>query len=125
MDQLGFGFEQFDAIGQFRRHEKMDASGELPGGRIFEGGQELAAILRNTESSRFAATVSAKLLGFALGRELSHADRCATDKIVADNKAKDYRLADMVKSVVLSRPFQYFEPENLPNKESAADVPRE
>ncbi|MGV3486407.1 MAG: DUF1592 domain-containing protein [Planctomycetaceae bacterium] len=119
MDQLGFGFEQFDAIGRYRTDKKIDASGELPGGRIFEGGEQLANILRTTESTRFAATVSEKLLGFALGRELSPDDRCVTDKIVTDNQANDYRLADLVKSVVLSRPFQYFEPESLPNKEPA------
>jgi hypothetical protein len=118
MDQLGFGFEQFDAIGQFRdssgdANQKLDASGELPGGRKFEGGQQLASILRSTESTRFANTVAEKMLGFALGRELSPDDRCVTDKIIADNKDKDYRLADLLKSVVLSRPFQYFQPEKI------------
>jgi len=113
MDQLGFGFEQFDAIGQFRSTENIDATGELPGGRKFAGGQQLAGILRSTESTRFATTVSEKLLGFALGRELSPNDRCVTDQIVADNEARDYRLGDLVKSVVASRPFQYFQPENV------------
>jgi len=113
MDQLGFGFEQFDAIGQFRSSENIDATGELPGGRKFAGGQELAGILRSTESTRFATTVTEKLLGFALGRELSPNDRCVTDKIVADGEARDYRLGDLVKSVVASRPFQYFQPETV------------
>jgi mono/diheme cytochrome c family protein len=112
MDQLGFGFEQFDAIGQFRGGDNVDASGELPGGRVFEGGQQLAAILRKTESKRFATTVAQRLLGFSLGRELSPDDRCVIDKIVAENEATDYRLADLVTSVVLSRPFQYFHPEH-------------
>jgi hypothetical protein len=113
MDQLGFGFEEFDAIGQYRGDEKVDASGELPGGRKFAGGQELARILRSTESSRFALTVSERVLAFALGRELSPDDRCVTDKIVEDNKSNDYRLADLVKSVVRSRPFQYFHPDRV------------
>ncbi len=112
MDQLGFGFEQFDAIGQYRADEKIDASGELPGGRKFEGGQQLATILRSSESPRFASTVTEKLLGFALGRELSPGDRCVTDKIIANNKSDDYRLGDLVKSVVASRPFQFFQPES-------------
>ncbi len=117
MDQLGFGFEQFDAIGQFRTEQQIDSSGELPGGRKFAGGEQLAAILRATESPRFANTVTEKLLGFALGRELSPDDRCVTDKIVADNKQNDYRLADLLKGVVLSRPFQYFQPESFPPSE--------
>jgi len=124
MDQLGFGFEQFDAIGQFRTDKKIDASGELPGGRVFEGGQQLAGILRKTESQKFAATVTEKLLGFSIGRELSPDDRCITDKIITDNAANDYRLADLVKSVVLSRPFQYFQPENSrPMSESTSTEP--
>jgi hypothetical protein len=37
MDQLGFGLENFDAIGQWRELDgkfKIDASGELPGGAV-------------------------------------------------------------------------------------------
>jgi len=111
MDQLGFGFEQFDAIGRFQDDTSIDASGELPGGRTFAGGVQLAEILRSTESKRFAATVSQRLLGFALGRELSPDDRCVIDQMVADNEAKDFPIADIIKSVVLSRPFLYFRPE--------------
>jgi hypothetical protein len=118
MDQLGFGFEQFDAIGQFRdtseaANKEIDASGELPGGRKFEGGQQLAGILRSTESTRFANTAVEKMLGFAIGRELSPDDRCVTDQIIVDNQENGFRLADLLKSVVLSRPFQYFQPESL------------
>lgn len=112
MDQLGFGFENFDAIGRHRSDTQIDASGELPGGRKFNGGKELAETLKATESTKFASTVTGKLLGFSLGRELSPEDRCAIDKIVADNEKSNFRLADMVKSIVLSRPFQYFHPEN-------------
>lgn len=126
MDQLGFGFEEFDAIGQFRSGDAIDASGELPGGRIFEGGVQLANILRKTESKRFATTVSERLLGFAIGRELSPDDRCMIEKIVADNEASDYKLKDLVTSVVLSRPFQYFQPENalLKNASTKAESKR-
>ncbi len=111
MDQLGFGFEDFDAIGRYRGGKEIDASGELPGGRSFNGGKELAQILRKTESSRFAMTVTEKLLAFALGRELSPADRCVTEQIADACSAADYPLADLVKQVVASRPFQYFQVE--------------
>jgi hypothetical protein len=111
MDQLGFGFEDFDAIGRYRGDQNIDASGELPGGRSFNGGKELAQILRKSESSRFAMTVTEKLLAFALGRELSPADRCITEQIAGACSADDYPLADLVKQVVASRPFQYFQVE--------------
>ncbi len=99
-------------IGQFLNDATIDSSGELPGGRKFSGGMELATILRTTEASQFAATTTGKLLGFAIGRELSPNDRCIVDKIVDENKPADYRLADLVTSVVLSRPFRYFQPES-------------
>src|SRR5262249_22811015 len=40
MDQLGFGLENFDAIGRWREADgkfPVDASGELPGGAKFNG----------------------------------------------------------------------------------------
>ena len=117
MDQLGFGFEDFDAIGRFRGGEGVDASGELPGRRTFNGGRDLAEILRKTEAQRFASTVSEKMLAFATGRELTPTDRCVIEQIVGNTQSADYPLADLVKQVVASRPFQYFEAEPGANHE--------
>jgi len=111
MDQLGFGFEDFDAIGRYRSGAGIDASGELPGGRTFNGGKDLALTLRKTESARFAMTVTEKLLAFGLGRELSPTDRCMTEQIASHCEANDYPMADLVKQVVASRAFQYFQVE--------------
>lgn len=111
MDQLGFGFEDFDAVGRYRGGPEFDASGELPGGRSFDGGVELARTLRNSESELFAKTVTDKLFAFALGRELYPSDRCFTEQIISQTQAGDYPLADLVHQVVASRPFQYFQVE--------------
>ncbi|HBJ38755.1 MAG TPA: hypothetical protein DDZ51_29190 [Planctomycetaceae bacterium] len=118
MDQMGFGFEDFDAVGRYRGGPGIDASGELPGGRVFNGGKDLAVTLRKTESSRFAMTVTEKLLAFGLGRELSPADRCITEQIAGHCQPNDYPLADLVKQVVASRPFQYFQVETGANHDS-------
>jgi len=118
MDQMGFGFEDFDAVGRYRGGPGIDASGELPGGRAFNGGKDLAVTLRKTESSRFAMTVTEKLLAFGLGRELSPADRCITEQIAGQCEPNDYPLADLVKQVVASRPFQYFQVETGANHDS-------
>ncbi len=112
MDDLGFGFEQFNAIGQYLNDPQIDSSGELPGGRKFSGGTELATILKTTEASQFAATATGKLLGFAIGRELVPTDRCIVDKIVDAHQPTHYRLADLITGVVLSRPFRYIQPES-------------
>ncbi|TVP97724.1 MAG: DUF1592 domain-containing protein [Planctomycetaceae bacterium] len=112
MDELGFGFEDYDAIGRYRGDSDIDASGELPGGRAFTGGRELAEILRKTENARFATTVAEKLLAFGIGRELNPNDRCVIEQIIGLSESDDHRLADLVKQVVVSRPFQYFEAES-------------
>lgn len=112
MDELGFGLEEFDAVGKFREFDGkslVNARGELPGGRTFDGTSELSELLSQTEQAAFARTVTHRLMTFALGRELTPTDRCVVDEIVAKTAEKDYRLSDLVLQVVQSRPFQYYE----------------
>ena len=112
MDQLGFGLEQFDAIGRFRNPDAgpaIDASGELPGGRVFNGAAELGGLLGRSERDAFARTATERLLTFALGRELSPADRCVVDSIVLRTAENDHRFVDLVWEVIQSRPFRYYE----------------
>jgi hypothetical protein len=112
MDQLGFGLEQFDAIGRYREKEGsllIDASGELPGGRVFNGAAELSEILGKTESEAFARTVVGKLMTFALGRELMPSDRCTVDEIIKRTAKQEYRFIDVILEIVNSRPFLYYD----------------
>lgn len=110
MDALGFGFENFDAIGKYRNSEGLktiDASGELPGGVPFDGAIELVKILRAKHGEHFVKTTTARLLTFAFGRELRFEDRCVLDEIVAAAKEKNYRFCDLVTEVVLSPLFRF------------------
>jgi hypothetical protein len=112
MDQLGFGLEEFDAIGRYRTMEgkqAVDASGVLPGGREFNGAAELSDVLGKTERGAFAHTVAERLLTFAIGRELSPSDRCVVDEIVAKTRKNDHRFVDIILAVVKSRPFQFYD----------------
>jgi hypothetical protein len=112
MDQLGFGLEQFDAIGRYRDKQgglAVDASGELPGGRVFNGAAELSQILGETESEAFARTVVRQLMTFALGRELVPSDRCIVDEIVKRTSKQDHRFVNVILEVVNSRPFLYYD----------------
>lgn len=116
MDQLGFGLENFDAIGRWRDRDgkfAVDASGTLPGGAKFNGPLELARVL-DKRRGEFARCLSEKLLTFALGRELSPPDRCAVDKIVDDAQAADYRFSALVKAIVSSDPFRKRRGEAMP-----------
>lgn len=108
MDPLGFGFENFDAVGAWRSQdgkEPVDASGVLPGGQTFQGPAELKAVLL-TKKELFARCLSEKMLTFALGRGTERSDRCAVDAIARDLAAGDYRFGALVLSVVRSDPFQ-------------------
>ena len=72
MDPLGFGFENFDAIGAWREKDgkfPIDASGVLPDGQTFKGPTELKAILK-AKANEFARCLAEKMLTYALGRGL-------------------------------------------------------
>lgn len=50
MDPIGYAFERYDAIGQFRQLDNglpIDSSGDVPGVGTFANAAELAAIVRN------------------------------------------------------------------------------
>ncbi len=108
MDPLGFGFENFDAVGAWRTKDgafTIDPSGELPGGQTFKGPAELKAILK-ARAKDFSRCLADKLLTYALGRGLEYYDKCAVDAI-ADNLAKkQYKLSALVGEIVTSDPFQ-------------------
>ncbi|MFL6212400.1 MAG: DUF1592 domain-containing protein [Blastocatellia bacterium] len=108
MDPLGFGLENFDAVGAWRTQDgkfPIDASGTLPDGRSFKGPQELRAILR-ADRDAFAAALTEKLLTYALGRGLERYDRPAVKNISERLAAEDYRFSALVMEIVESLPFQ-------------------
>jgi Protein of unknown function (DUF1592)/Protein of unknown function (DUF1588)/Protein of unknown function (DUF1585)/Protein of unknown function (DUF1587)/Protein of unknown function (DUF1595) len=107
MDPLGFGLENFDAVGGWRSHEQgqpIDSAGQLPGGQAFQGPAQLKAALLSRRNA-FARCLTEKLLTYALGRGLDRADRRDVDHIVATLVRKDYRFSALVLAVVESEPF--------------------
>jgi hypothetical protein len=108
MDPLGFGFENFDAIGVWRTKDgkfDIDAAGELPGGQKFNGPKELVEVLKNMETD-FRRCLAEKLLTYALGRGLEYYDRCAVNDICAEMARHDNRFVSLVMAIVTSEPFQ-------------------
>ena len=107
MDPLGFGFENFDAIGRWRQTSEgmpVDSKGTLPGGESFNGPIELLQILKRRQQD-FAELLTGKMLTYALGRGLEIPDSCAVDEIVADLQEHDYRFSVLVGGIVHSKPF--------------------
>ena len=108
MDPLGFGLENFDAVGAWRTADgkfPIDASGKLPDGSEFTGPDELRAVLRSRPGA-FAEALTSKLLTYALGRGLERYDRRTVKEIAARLPARDYRFSALVLEIVNSLPFQ-------------------
>jgi hypothetical protein len=108
MDPLGFGLENFDAIGGWRTKDgqfAINASGVLPDGRSFDGPQALAAILK-AEPDAFSECLTEKLMIYALGRGLEPGDKPAVQQIVKDVRANNYRVSSVILGIVNSEPFR-------------------
>ena len=109
MDPLGFGLENFDAVGRWREEidgQAVDAHGELPGGVQFEGPGELKQLLLERRD-QLARNLTTKMMGYALSRQLSNEDHCVVEEIVAKLAENEYRMHTLVFEIVNSVPFRY------------------
>ena len=109
IDPIGFGLENFDAIGRWRETENgqpVDATGILPGGESFNGPGELKQILLG-RSEEFARMICAKTLKFALGRDLEYYDEPAVQRISEAVIRSEFSALTMISEVVSSYPFRY------------------
>ena len=107
MDPIGFAFENFNAIGQWRELDAgfpIDPAGKLPDGTEFEGASDLIAELKTRDT--FIHSVIEKMLTFALGRGLEYYDQCTTEAIFKELTDNHLKFQALVKAVVLSNPFQ-------------------
>ncbi|MCC6796944.1 MAG: DUF1592 domain-containing protein [Candidatus Hydrogenedentes bacterium] len=108
IDPLGFGLENFDAVGAWRTTEggqTIDNSGTLPDGRSFSGVAELKKTLMDRKDD-FARCLTQKMLTYGLGRGLEPYDAPAIDKMVENLARNDYRFSALVYEIVRSLPFQ-------------------
>ena len=108
MDPLGFGLENYDAVGAWRTHDgkfEIETAGTLPGGQTFTGSKGLKEILKS-KSDAFVNNVTEKLLTYSIGRGLERFDRPTVESISQKVKASDYRFSALVMEVVKSKPFQ-------------------
>ena len=108
MDPIGFGLENYDAIGRYRTTEgkfPVDSSGTLPSGKTFTGAAELKTILRD-DPGVFTRALSVKLLTYALGRGLESYDHAAISTVVNTVQQNGYRFSALVQAIVDSAPFE-------------------
>jgi hypothetical protein len=107
MDQLGFGMEEFDAIGRYRTEDQgfaVDANGKLPTGETFDGAIEMGQVLR--DDARFGRCVSTHLLTYALGRGVHDSDSPYLDQIAKEFQDGGHKLKDLIAIIATSEPFR-------------------
>jgi mono/diheme cytochrome c family protein len=111
IDPLGIAWDNYDAIGQWRTHEKVatgvgedppiDPAGVMPDGRGFANPEDFKRLLLE-DRDRIARAFIEHLCTYALRRVLTVDDRNDLDAIHAEAKQNDYRVRDIVRAVALS-----------------------
>ncbi len=108
MDVLGFGLENYDAIGRWRTKDgkfPIDSSGTFPNGKSFVTPAEMRGLLAQN-LPEFARCLIEKMLTYSLGRGLEQYDRRTVDELNKKLAASDYRFLALVNEIVVSLPFQ-------------------
>ncbi|MBW3623378.1 MAG: DUF1588 domain-containing protein, partial [Armatimonadetes bacterium] len=109
MDPLGFGLENYDAIGRWREKigsEAVDSSGVLTTGEKFDGPVALKGLILKRKEE-FNRNLTEKMLAYALGRGVEPYDLPTVRKITQAVAKDGYKSTTLVMEVVKSYPFQY------------------
>jgi hypothetical protein len=110
LDPIGFGLENFDAIGRWRDQDDtggaIDAAGELPGGKHFASPKELKSIIA-ARTGDLARNLTEKLLAYALCRQLEGYDEIVVDHLVETIASDGYRMQSLITGIVTSYPFTH------------------
>jgi len=100
--------ENFDAIGRWRDRDesggRIDAVGELPGGKQFSSPKELKALISSRRTD-LARNLTEKLLAYALCRQLDGYDHIIVDQMLQTIMKDDCRMQTTICEIVGSYPF--------------------
>ncbi|MEM7011768.1 MAG: DUF1592 domain-containing protein [Verrucomicrobiota bacterium] len=110
LDPIGFGLENFNAIGRWREEDDtggaIDAAGELPSGESFAAPNELKAIIAARKDD-VARNLAEQLLAYALNRPLEGYDEIVVDNMMERIVEDDYRMQTLIEEVATSYPFTH------------------
>ena len=126
MDPLGFALENFSPLGEWRTKDAglpVDATGQMPDGASFDGVAGLRAALL-AKSDVFVATLTEKMMIYALGRGLEYYDMPAVRGITTAAAQHDSSFSSLILGIVKSVPFQMRTVGPLENSTQVADVAR-
>ncbi len=113
MDPIGFGMENYDAIGAYRTQDNgqpIDATGTLPTGETFNGLAQLAPLI--AKNPAFSKCLATKLYTYALGRGLvlpadepAHLDSSTLTALSTAFSQGGLKFQDLVAHIVNSPTF--------------------
>jgi hypothetical protein len=120
IDPIGYGLENFNAVGLWRDEEytelaknnrvirskvfPIDAAGTLPDGTKFQDFFQLRdAVARHEEA--FARGLIERLIEYALGRPFGFSDEDLAGELLANAKKTDFKLRSVIQALVASPPF--------------------
>jgi len=110
LDPIGFGLENFDAIGRWRDQDSagvaIDSKGKLPSGKGFATPAELKSLLADRESD-LARNLTERLMAHALGRQLEGYDEIVIDRLMRRIAEDDFRVRTIITEVITSYLFTH------------------
>lgn len=110
LDPIGFGLENFDAIGRWREKNHagaaIDSAGKLPTGETFSTPAEIKRILAGRKVD-LARNLTERLMAYALGRHLEGYDEVVIDRLMARIAKDDYRVRTIITEVIASYLFTH------------------
>ena len=112
MDVIGFGLENFDAIGGWRDNElvgkkkvPIESGGTLPSGAAFETPAELKSLLMS-QKHKLALELCESLAAYGIGRTMEFGDTHALYAILKKSSKNEFRMRSMIAEIVNSPLFR-------------------
>jgi hypothetical protein len=116
IDPIGFGLENFDAVGQWRTEDSyeraglgkktwpVEPAGAFHKGPAFKTYHELRALI-HARADDFARGYSMALIQYALGRSIGFRDEALVEKMISEAKPHDFALRTFIHTLVGSEEF--------------------
>lgn len=110
LDPIGFGLENFDAIGRWRDKNDVgiaiDSAGKLPTGESFSTPAELKSILAQRKAD-LGRNLTERLMAYAVGRQLEGYDEVVIDQLMEKLSQDNFRVRTIIIEVITSFLFTH------------------
>lgn len=111
INEAGFSFEHFDALGRYRSEENgvpIDAHGTLVVGRNMVSFTDSVDLMKKlAEEEQVRRCYLTQWFKYAYGRVNTAEDRCTIDQLHTAVQAKDYGLKEMMVALTQTRTFRF------------------